>query len=181
MNQQPDSLLFKLPPELRIIIYELVFCVNGVSVPEGRIKVVEAARKAPDGTILLVCKAISHEAKKPFEAFTKAYWHTTMFDIRRPKTSSVNERKEYYTIEMQASRAPMHNVCAGCSPGRMVHLTRRGSTCGGGWHLAFKSDDYDRKGHFRRVLEFLPAQYARDPQADSLEFVQLRALAPWIE
>lgn len=91
MHQQTDSRLFKLPPELRIDLYEHVFG-DRTSFTRERLNFMTAEEEAPKPELLHACKAIHHEAADLFKACTEVYWRETVFDVDAPRKDGKRSR-----------------------------------------------------------------------------------------
>jgi len=77
MHQQPQSPLFRLPPELRNNIYELVFSPAEVE----EVELTSAKSHAPSAALTLACKRINSEACGLYKAASQTYWSSITFTL----------------------------------------------------------------------------------------------------
>jgi hypothetical protein len=103
---QPKCLLFRLPPELRIYIYEQAMTPNiepAASDRAGDVKSMvdlsTVASSAPSIALLLTCKLIFREAEEYFVNAQRAFWSSNTF--------SLEVRRESYHVDyMPQSNLP---------------------------------------------------------------------------
>ncbi|KAK4610354.1 hypothetical protein CLAFUW4_13974 [Fulvia fulva] len=73
-NNNTCYLLQKLPAELRIAIYELVF-----SATDNDLEVDLLQATPPEKYLILTCRRIRHEASAMYRSAYQTYWRTTRF------------------------------------------------------------------------------------------------------
>lgn len=115
MHQQANSPLFKLPPELRLIVYELAIGGPVASFSNQRLDLMAADEAAPSDTLSMVCKAINRETQELIHACTQAYWQTTVFQLNLDK-SPLRWRDQAEILAQTANSRPVHHLCATLRP-----------------------------------------------------------------
>jgi len=84
-HQQPQSILSKLPAELRLVIYSLVYTVKNKSKTNKSrtftVELIKIGDKSPPSSLLRTCKAIYKESHDSFNTIRQHYLSNTLFTI----------------------------------------------------------------------------------------------------
>jgi hypothetical protein len=81
MQPQSESPLFRLPPELRRMIYGYVFAAKEPASHDQGMTISEAQSAKPATDLLLTCQMIFQDAHDTFEVARTHFWTNTVFSI----------------------------------------------------------------------------------------------------